>query len=119
MRSGIILALFLLVGCAGSQNYGVTTVTAHWENGKITELVWSDGKEKKLVKISASMGDFKFDYTATDVLSFEGQKVATDLHKELVKQGVKVTLGAVTKALTAYLGAPALAGVSRLLPSSP
>ena len=112
----VALLLLFLVGCAGSQNYGTTTVKAEWgDDGKIKSLTWNDGKEKKLVKIKASMGDFTFDYTATDVLSFEGQKVAADLHKELVKQGVKVTLSTVTKALTAYLGAPALAGVERLV----
>jgi len=106
------LALLMLGGCA--TDYGLTRVKATLEDGELSSIEWVDGKEKSSVTISRG-ADGSLHYSASDVVAFDGQKLAAEMHRELVKAGVDVTLGAVSAAAKAALGSAAIEGVGTLL----
>jgi hypothetical protein len=108
------LIALLLAGCAGAGSYGVTAVDMRFENGQLVEAHWTDGKEKKDVAVAVKTPAGSFEYRASDVSAFEGQKIAAELHKALAAAGVDVAESLVTGAVAAALGPAALGGLTQL-----
>lgn len=116
MRGLIVLAVALLLGACAA-DYGVTTVRATLAGGELTGIEWRDGKEKARVEIVRG-ADGSFRYTASDVVAFDGQRVAAEIHARLAEQGVTLAGDVVAGIVTHALGAGVIAGVGRIAEGS-
>lgn len=112
-----VMAAFLLAGCAW--DYGVTHVKASFTpDGKVRSFDWGTGTEKSYVSVKANMTTGAVEYTARDVLAFDGQRIAGEIHKGLVDAGVSVSEAVVRGVVTGVLGTGAIEGAGAVVRGS-
>lgn len=116
-RIVIAVTALLLAGCA--QDYGVTHVKASFAaDGKVQSLDWGTGTEKSYVSVKANMTTGTVEYTARDVLAFDGQKIAADIYKGLADAGVNVTEAVVRGIVAGALGTDTIQGAGSIAAGS-
>ncbi len=87
-----VVILATLAGCAGAvpwnpqNNAGITNVRIAFEDGKISDVRWVDGKEKARVRLNVDLASKTLSYSANDVLAFPAFNSRAEVEKWVAEQ---------------------------------